>query len=391
MLTQPPCALIPREEVGQFVAKDAGATRLEHDQGHSGVNLRRQTFENVLQVLSRLGEEPEVIERTAAADVSPGQLDIESGGGQNLPRGVERRGVEVVVPGIGPEKHRCSGAEAAGWCCPKSLLEASPRKARQLAFGRDSRESLDERTQTRSPERKVRQSRRPRGHTGPAVHEAEGIVRQGMNAAGKVMGQKFGLPRRHIHVDRTFGFAGFAGETQIERLFHFLVAPAAGKDIALQHLPQQVRAAPGGVFLLERDHVAGAHRSVVLLAAGAHADTAQRGFAEGTVVCGELEPGFGLLRLVARAQTKVVHRLIDGDRIDELSRIHAVLRIPQGLELAECLHQIGAKHLGQQGGPGLTVAVFARERAAMSQDDVGGLIDEAAVFGDALRPFPDRR
>ena len=46
-------------------------------------------------------------------------------------------------------------------------------------------------------------------------------------------------------------------------------------------------------------------------------------------------------------------------------------------------HQLGAEHLGQQRGAGLAVAVFAGERAAVGDDDVGGAVDELAEGEDA--------
>ena len=38
------------------------------------------------------------------------------------------------------------------------------------------------------------------------------------------------------------------------------------------------------------------------------------------------------------------------ERIDQLAGIHAVIGIPKSLELAESLHELGPKHLGQQCG-----------------------------------------
>src|ERR1700733_3900942 len=95
-----------------------------------------------------------------------------------------------------------------------------------------------------------------------------------------MMTEKFGFPGRHIHIDWALRLARLAGEAEIERFFYFLIPPAVGDRLALQHLPKQVSAAAGGMFLLPGGHVAGAHGAVVLLAACAHTYATKRGFAE---------------------------------------------------------------------------------------------------------------
>ena len=52
-------------------------------------------------------------------------------------------------------------------------------------------------------------------------------------------------------------------------------------------------------------------------------------------------------------------------------------------EFAEGLHEFGAEHFRQQCGASVAVAVFAGERAAVGDDDVGGFVDEGAEFADA--------
>ena len=75
---------------------------------------------------------------------------------------------------------------------------------------------------------------------------------------------------------------------------------------------------------------------------------------------------------------QVLDRIVDADGIDELAGVHAVVRVPEDLELAEGLHELGAEHLGQQRGAGLAVAMFAGERAAEAEHDIGGAVDELA-------------
>src|SRR3546814_1516197 len=63
----------------------------------------------------------------------------------------------------------------------------------------------------------------------------------------------------------------------------------------------------------------------------------------------------------------------------------SLLRIPDRLELAERLHQFRAIHLRQQARAHLTVAMLAGQRAAVTEDQIGGLVHEAAPLADAVR------
>ena len=53
-------------------------------------------------------------------------------------------------------------------------------------------------------------------------------------------------------------------------------------------------------------------------------------------------------------------------------------------EVAEGLDEAGGVHDGEEFGAGLAIAVLSGERAAVADDEVGGLGDEGAVFGEAL-------
>ena len=76
--------------------------------------------------------------------------------------------------------------------------------------------------------------------------------------------------------------------------------------------------------------------------------------------------------------------IVDAHSIEKLAGIHAVVGIPQRLELAKCLDKLGAEHLRQQRGARLAVAMFAGERAAEGEHDVGSAIDELAEGANAL-------
>ena len=163
-----------------------------------------------------------------------------------------------------------------------------------------------------------------------------------------------------------------------------LVLPAALHRVALEHLEEQVGAAPGRVHLLLGDHVAGAHRPRVLLAALADADAALGRVGEAAVVVGELEVRLDLGRVVGRAEPEVLARQIRGRPPCAGS---SCCRVPDRLELAEGPDQLGPEHLGQERRLRLAVAVLARDRAAVADDQVGRLVQELAEVLDALGVF----
>ncbi len=171
--------------------------------------------------------------------------------------------------------------------------------------------------------------------------------------------------------------AGLATEAEVERLVDGLALEAFLAQRAGQHLPEQPRAAAGGVLLFAGGAVAGAHDAAVGLAAGAHAHAALGGAFQRAVVVGESEVRLpGLASPSGRraghsesdAVAQVFRGIVDAHRVRQLAGIHAVVRIPEGLEFAEGLHELGPEHLGQQRRAGLAVAVLAAERPAEAEN-----------------------
>ena len=89
-------------------------------------------------------------------------------------------------------------------------------------------------------------------------------------------------------------------------------------------------------------------------------------------------------RRVWRTVEQVFYRVIDTHRVHQLAWIHAVLRIPDRLELAEGLHQLRTEHLRQQCGSGLAVAMLAAERPAKAENQIGGAVDELAEVAQSV-------
>src|SRR5207302_9390629 len=74
--------------------------------------------------------------------------------------------------------------------------------------------------------------------------------------------------------------------------------------------------------------------------------------------------------------------LVDVVGLDDLSRVHLPFGILDRFEFAERLHQLGAEHLRQQVRARLTVAMLARERAAIRENQVGRFIEKRTKLPD---------
>src|SRR5207249_10312959 len=130
--------------------------------------------------------------------------------------------------------------------------------------------------------------------------------------------------------------------------------------------------------------VARTHRPALVTAAFADADTSNSRKREAPVVLWKTEVRHWLRGLIVSAQTQI---LIDAVRIDDLAWIHQAVRIPDALELTERVYELWPEHLRQEFRFGLAVAVFARERAAVRDDERARVIHERLVFLDAGSRF----
>ncbi len=246
---------------------------------------------------------------------------------------------------------------------------------------RDPPHYLEQLAQAGRLDQRVDDARHRRGDPRPPVDPSHRVGVPGPQPPLVVVRVELGLVGRHVNVDRALALATLAGQAEVERLADRLGLPQPFHRVALEHLEEQVGAAAGRMHVLLRDHVAGAHRPRILLAALAHADAALGGVREAAVVVGELEVRLHLDRVIARPHAQV---LAGQRRVDDPVRVHLVLRVPDRLELAEGVHQLGPEHLRQERRLGLPVAVLARDRPAVPADHVGRLIQVRAEMPDAL-------
>jgi len=66
----------------------------------------------------------------------------------------------------------------------------------------------------------------------------------------------------------------------------------------------------------------------------------------------------------------------------QLTRIHAVIRIPDRLEFYQRPHQLRAEHARQQLALGLAVAMLARKRATKTHHQIGSIHQKLAPIAD---------
>ena len=213
----------------------------------------------------------------------------------------------------------------------------------------------------------------------PPIEPPEGVGRGRPPPVLVVVGEELRLVGRHIHVDRAFRLAGLAGKTEVEGLLHVGVVPTAVERIPFQQLEQQVGAATGGVHLLARRLEARAHRPGEAPAL-ADPEAARRRPGEAAPVLLEAEVRVQRGRVVVGSVTEV---LVRGVGVDHLARVHLPIGIPEALERAHRLHEVGPEHLDQVVGVRLSVAVLAGERAAVGENEVGRLVEEAEERPDA--------
>ena len=193
------------------------------------------------------------------------------------------------------------------------------------------------------------------------------------------MRKKFSFVSGDIHADRTLALAPFAGKTQIKRMLDVVVMPSVANDVALGHLPEQMRAPASRVLLLASDAKAGAHDSAVILPALPHADAPQRSLGQTPMIFWKLKMSFRFPRMIVSTQPKIFIKPI---RLDHFAGIHLPLRIPESLELAKSLHKFRPKHSRKKFGARLPVPVLPREGASKADNQVSRLFHKLAVLAD---------
>ena len=104
------------EKFGQLVLEDAGAAWLEKDEGHAGGNVRGHGIEYACKIRARVGEQAEVVERAAAADVPLRLWTSKACFGEHSFSGGKGLRMVVVVPRVRPQQDLMGDCGAVGFC-----------------------------------------------------------------------------------------------------------------------------------------------------------------------------------------------------------------------------------------------------------------------------------
>src|SRR5690348_5168439 len=96
-------ALGVREKAIQLVAKHRAATWFQYDHRRAGVDVLGECIQNLAEVVFGAIEEAIVVERTSAAQVLHGDLDLIPKVLQHVHSSLRCIGEEVVVEGVSPE------------------------------------------------------------------------------------------------------------------------------------------------------------------------------------------------------------------------------------------------------------------------------------------------
>src|SRR5579875_1354094 len=218
----------------------------------------------------------------------------------------------------------------------------------------------------------------PRRSLGKQRQPAERVVTARSHAPLPVLEEELCLVGRHVDADRAVALAALAGQAEVERVADRVRAPSVADrpvGVPVEHLEQQPGSPAGRVLLLERHLVGGAHDGALarVLPTLADADAAPGRMRERAAVLRERERRRAE---IAGLESRHPQVRVERERADELARVHPVVGVEDRLQATERLHDPVAVHAGEQLAA-LAVAVLAGDRAAVGDDEVGRLLEEA--------------
>ena len=370
----------PRIVGQQFVrvaAQHRGAAGFQPNDGGARIEVRGQRRQRRRQPLLRRVQLAGGNPRQPAAHRLVGQHHLIAGRLEHRDGGLTDLRGKVIGEAVRPQQHlplRAGGDGAGGEPRRERLLG----ELRDLAFLGDAAEAFDQRSARQPVGQLGRLGCDPRPQRQPAHRPVRQRPRP-RSALVVVVGE-FGLVGGHVDVDRAVRQTPFARQAQIERVAHLGGAPPVGHHVALQHLPQQMRAPAGGVLLLAGGLIARAHHPAAGLAALADAHAAALGLGEVAVVVriGEQRQRLSLQRRLM-ADVGVQRR-----RIHHHTGVEHPARIPDVLHAGHQRQPVVAVHPAQHLRAGPAVAVLPGHRPAQRHHQIGGLLDERPVGADAV-------
>ena len=374
LLAQPLGPRAVPEQLAQIGTQHRGAGRFQAEHRHPGLHKGFQDVDGVPQDPARDAQLPGADPGQSTTDGPVRYHDREPGRLQRADRGGRDARRERHRERVREQQHAAAVARP-----PRAPAQPPVEPGRREPGHRPSRVDPGQPLGHAEPPGRVRQVRRQRREPRPQRQPAQRVVVARPQPPGVVVRQELRLVRGHVHVHRAVALAALAHQAQVQRVGDLGAAPAVGDRLAAQHLEQQPGPAPRRMLLLAGHLVARAHHRAAGLGAAAlpHAGTAQRGAGEGTLVVAEREERVRLGRCVGRSEAQV---LVQRPGVDDLPRVHPVVRVEDGLELTEGLYHVVAVHLRQQLAAGLAVAVLAGQRSAVGHHEVGRLLHEPPVL-----------
>ena len=171
-------------------------------------------------------------------------------------------GVERVGELVGEEVDAAEPSRAGGAAPPPPpAAERRARQPRQRPRLSEAEHPLDDR---RDPRRRHGQVVGPGGDRRPPEHRCRARHQSAppRHAVGIVaVLLPLGLEPGHVHVRGALALAGLAGEAEIHHGRELRPRPGVGRRRIGERLAEHVGPGPGRVLLVERRHVARAHRS----------------------------------------------------------------------------------------------------------------------------------
>src|SRR5260370_39836670 len=125
---------------------------------------------------------------------------------------------------------------------PGPVVESCVCELRYAALRGQMQRALQNVAEARCLAEEIGDARSNRSELRPAVDHSKRIRMQRTGSVLVIMSEEFRFISGDVHVGRAFRFAGFARETQIERLFYVLILPRVMHHLALEHLEEHVRA-----------------------------------------------------------------------------------------------------------------------------------------------------
>src|SRR6201997_720263 len=198
-------ALVPGEEIAEFVAEDSDAAGFEADDGNAGLDLGCERVEDAEEQVFSAIEHAEIVKGASAAEIAGGQFHAEAGVLEDLDSRLRGVGQEVVIERVRPEDNQ-GAVGMARLMAAEPALERPRREWGDAALLRNAGDGLAYVAQEGQLCGHVHQARSIRGEARPEIDVTEGVMVQRAQAALVIVRKKFGFIGGEIDRNRAIRF-----------------------------------------------------------------------------------------------------------------------------------------------------------------------------------------